>query len=79
MVYGAFSEDIMREAYERLLQSPLGQYNLIDSAADICAELDRMLVEVIWPAKRKQQTQLQEKEIERPAKPEDNTSDKEEE
>ena len=79
MVYGAFSESIMREAYERLLRSPLGQYDLIDSAAAICAELDRLLVEKIWPAKKKQQRQLQEKEIERPAKPDDNTSDKEEE
>ena len=62
MVYGAFQEPIMREAYGRLLQSPLGQYDLLDSAIDICAELDRLLVEKIWPAKKKQQRYLQEQE-----------------
>lgn len=66
MVYGAFNEKIMRRAYERLLQSPLGQYDLLDSAIEICEELDRLLVETIWPEKAKHKQRLQKKEIERP-------------
>ena len=66
MVYGAFQEPIMREAYQKLITSPMGQMNLIDTAQDICAELDRLLVEKIWPAKKKRQQMLQEKEMERP-------------
>ena len=66
MVYGAFPEQIMREAYQKLITSPMGQMNLIDTAPDICAELDRLLVEKIWPAKKKRQQMLQEKEMERP-------------
>lgn len=68
MVYGAFPEEIMREAYRRLLESPLGQYDLVDSAVAICEELDRFLVEKLWPEKKKQQRQRQEKETERPGK-----------
>ena len=56
----------MRKAYERLLQSPLGQYDLIDSAIEICEELDRLLVEKIWPLREKKQLQAQAKELERP-------------
>ena len=67
MVYGAFSEDIMRKAYEKLMGSPLGRRDLVDSAIEICAELDRLLVEKIWPAKSKRQQKLQSKELERPA------------
>jgi len=66
MVYGAFSESIMRKAYEELLLSPMSDYDLVDSAVDICAELDRLLVEKIWPAKTKQDKRRQEKELERP-------------
>ena len=66
MVYGAFQEPIMREAYHKLITSSMGQMNLIDTAQDICAELDRLLVEKIWPAKKKRQQMLQEKEMERP-------------
>lgn len=76
MVYGAFQEPIMREAYGQLLQSPLGQNDLLDSATDICAVLDRLLVEKIWPAKKKQHCYLQEREQ---ARPEQTISDKEEE
>ena len=68
MVYGAFSEQIMRAAYEELLNSPLGQENLVDSASQICGELDRLLVEKIWPAKERQQAKRQKKELERPNK-----------
>ena len=66
MVYGAFNERIMRKAYEELLKSPLGQENLVDSAVQVCTELDRLLVEKIWPAKQKQQEKRQKKELERP-------------
>lgn len=67
MVYGAFDEKIMRAAYQELLRSPMGQNNLVDSAIGICAELDRLLVEKIWPARTLRQKRLQEKELERPA------------
>ena len=66
MVYGAFSETIMHRAYKALMKNPLSQRNLIDSAVEVCAELDRLLVEKIWPAKSKHQKQLQAKELERP-------------
>ncbi len=65
MVYGAFDETIMCKAYQELVRSPLGQCDLIDSAVEICAGLDRLLVEKIWPAKTKRQKMLQEKEMER--------------
>ena len=66
MVYGAFSEKIMHRAYRALVKTNLGQRDLMDSAVDICGELDRFLVEKIWPAKTKQQKHLQSKELERP-------------
>ena len=66
MVYGAFNERIMRKAYEELLKSPLGQEKLVDSAVQVCMELDRLLVEKIWPAKQKQKEKRQLKELERP-------------
>ncbi len=66
MVYGAFQECIMRRAYEELLRSPMGQNDLIDSAIDICAELDRLLIEKIWPEKSRRRQKLQKKELERP-------------
>lgn len=69
MVYGAFSEKIMHKAYTRLLQSPLGKSDLVDSAIDICAELDRLLVEQIWPEKAKRQQQTQVEELKRSEKP----------
>ena len=67
MVYGAFSEKVMRKAYKELLKSPLSSADLTDSAMEICSELDRLLVEKIWPAKSKQRKQLQDKELERPS------------
>ena len=68
MVYGAFQERVMRMAYEELLRSPLGEADLVDSAVEICMELDRLLVEKIWPAKAKQQEKRQKRELERPQK-----------
>ena len=65
MVYGAFSEEIMRAAYKRLLESPMGERNLVDSAIDICGELDRFLVERLWPEKQKRQQEKQAKECSR--------------
>ncbi|MEE0875533.1 MAG: hypothetical protein UIH27_19060 [Ruminococcus sp.] len=73
MVYGAFSEKIMHRAYKELIKSPLGEADLTDSAAEICAELDRLLVEKIWPAKSKRRKQLQEKETARPVQLSDKT------
>lgn len=76
MVYGAFTEEIMREAYRKLLESPMGQNDLSDSALEICAELDRFLVEKLWPEKKKQQRRRQKKELERaPAVQPENRSD----
>ena len=69
MVYGAFDEAIMRRAYQELIHSALGQSDLIDSAVEICTHLDRLLVEKIWPAKKKHQRHLQSKELERPTQP----------
>jgi len=65
MVYGAFDESVMRGAYRQLIQSPLGQSNLVECALDICGELDRLLVEKIWPAKKKHRSRLQDKELDR--------------
>ena len=66
MVYGAFPEPVMRRSYEELLRSPLGQCDLVDSATEICASLDRLLVEKIWPAKETRHKQRQAKELSRP-------------
>ena len=49
MVYGAFDESTMRKAYEGIIKSPLNDTDLSDCAMEICAELDRLLVEKIWP------------------------------
>lgn len=49
MVYSAFSEQIMREAYENVVNSPMNSRNLSDCAKEICADLDKLLVEKIWP------------------------------
>ena len=68
MVYGAFDETIMRKAYEELIKSPMGQSDLVDCALDICSELDRLLIEKIWPTKAKDKRRLQDKELERVTK-----------
>ena len=65
MVYGAFTEEIMREAYKKLLASPMAESDLVDSAVAICEELDRFLVEKLWPEKKRRDRQRQEKEVER--------------
>ena len=69
MVYGAFTEEIMREAYRQLLVSPMGERDLVDTAVAICEELDRFLVEKLWPEKKLRERQKQEKEMERPSRP----------
>ncbi len=65
MVYGVFTEEIMRGAYRKLLLSPVGNRDPVDSAEEICAELDRLLVDVLWPERMRQLKKLQAKEIER--------------
>ena len=65
MVYGAFDETVMREAYRRLLDSPAGQLDLSENAVRICGELDRFLVEKLWPENKKRQRKRQLKEMER--------------
>ena len=65
MVYGAFSEKIMRSAYSDLLDSPLGEGTLVENALEICAELDRLLVQVIWPERTRKHRARQQKELER--------------
>ena len=67
MVYGAFDEALMRSAYKELLSDRLGQCDLMDSAPEICARLDRLLVESIWPARSRNQRRLQELETHRSA------------
>lgn len=52
MVYGAFEEETMHSAYYRILTSPLNNMNLADCAEEICAELDRLLIEEIWSDKK---------------------------
>lgn len=52
MVYSAFTEDIMRNAYTKVVTSPMNQRNLSDCAKEICAGLDKLLVEKIWPEKK---------------------------
>ena len=68
MVYGAFSEAIMKRAYHLIIRSQLGQCDLTDSAVEICSQLDRLLVEKIWPAKEQRKKQFQEKELKRTRK-----------
>ena len=65
MVYGAFTEEIMRQAYRNLLVKPMGELDLVESAIDICEVLDRFLVEKLWPEKKKEEKKKQEKECER--------------
>lgn len=52
MVYSAFSESIMQDVYAGIIRSPLNERNLSECAKEICAELDRLLVEKIWPEKK---------------------------
>lgn len=65
MVYDAFKEPIMKQAYKDFLSSPLAQSDLSEGALEICGILDRLLVEKIWPTKTQNQKRLQEKELER--------------
>ena len=68
MVFGAFTEEIMKEAYKQLLESPMGEMDLVDSAAEICSALDRFLVEKLWPEKKKEEREKQAKETARTRK-----------
>ena len=52
MVYSAFTEEVMRKAYAEVVSGPMNDMDLSDCAKDICAELDRLLVEKIWPEKK---------------------------
>ena len=65
MVYGAFTEKIMRAAYDRLMASPLADKNLVDIAETICSDLDSLLVEKIWPTEEKRHQQRQAAEMKR--------------
>lgn len=66
MVYGAFDEKLMRKAYADLMRGPLKDQDLSDTAIDVCAVLDRVLVDRVWPARSEKQRRLQEKELSRP-------------
>lgn len=68
MVYGAFNEEIMRRAYEAFIKSPLSECDLSACAIDICKELDRILVEEIWPAGEEKKRICQAKELSRDKK-----------
>ena len=65
MVYGAFSEEIMHKAYQKLLESPLGERSLSDNAIEICTELDRFLVDTLWPEKKRRRERRQAAEVAR--------------
>ena len=54
MVYGAFSESVMRNAYAEIDTDE----NLSDCAIDICKSLDSLLVEKIWPEKEGRRKRL---------------------
>ncbi len=66
MVYGAFTEKTMHAFYTELMKGPMADRDLMESADEICAGLDRLLVEKIWPAKKERKRRRQEKELERP-------------
>ena len=65
MVYGAFDETVMRAVYEKLMESPMANMDLDANAILICEELDRLLVEKLWPGKSRMQEELQKKELSR--------------
>lgn len=65
MVYGAFDEGVMRKAYDKYISSPLSEGDLAACAIDICRDLDRMLVEEIWPAEEEKKRVRQAKEMSR--------------
>ena len=58
----------MRMAYQKLISGPLADSNLIDIAENICADLDRLLVEKIWPAEEEEKKRKQAAEMARPRK-----------
>ena len=60
--------ELMRKAYQKLISGPFADSNLVDIAERICADLDRLLVEHIWPTEKKTQEQRQAEEIARPNK-----------
>ena len=68
MVYGAFPEDLMQKAYQKLIVGPLADSNLSDIAEAVCADLDRLLVEKIWPAEKEEKQRKQAAEMARPRK-----------
>ena len=68
MVYGAFDEGIMHKAYDAYRKSPLSDYDLSACAIEICKELDRMLVEEIWPSIEEKRQVRQAKEVARDKK-----------
>ena len=49
MVYSAFDEAVMHRAYTEIIQCRLGEKTLTDCAKEICAYLDKLLVEKVWP------------------------------
>ena len=56
----------MQMAYQRLISGPLADSNLIDIAENVCADLDRLLVEKIWPAEKEEKQRKQAAEMARP-------------
>ena len=69
MVYSAFPEEIMRGAYRKIQKTRESEKDIAEIAEWICSELDRMLLEKIWPEQEKQKKQLQEKELSRGPSP----------
>lgn len=68
MVYRAFDEGIMRRVYDAYKISPLSEGDLATCAKDICNDLDRMLIEEIWPAEERKKRIRLEKEMARGGK-----------
>lgn len=52
MVYSAFDEKTMSKAYTDILNSPINDRDLSECAKEICSDLDRLLVEKIWPEQK---------------------------
>ena len=68
MVYGAFPEELMSKAYGKLISGPMADSNLVDIAETVCADLDRLLVEKIWPEEDREKQRRQTAEMARPNK-----------
>ena len=59
MVYGAFAEPVMRAAYGKYCGTEMAGKDLSCCAVEICAALDRFLVEKLWPEQKRKQAEIE--------------------